>query len=83
MKQTAFLALWLMAMASPFAAYAKDYDLTISHQTLNITGKPLEKVVVNGTLPAPTLRFKQGEEAVSLLVFILRNIFVIKNSSGI
>lgn len=64
MKQTAFLALWLMAMASPFAAYAKDYDLTISHQTLNITGKPLEKVVVNGTLPAPTLRFKQGEEAV-------------------
>lgn len=28
MKQTAFLALWLMSMASPFAAYAKDYDLT-------------------------------------------------------
>ncbi|MBL8639025.1 MAG: copper resistance system multicopper oxidase [Alphaproteobacteria bacterium] len=64
MKHTAFLAFWLLAIASPFAASAKDYDLTISHQTLNITGKPLEKVVVNGILPAPTLRFKQGEEAV-------------------
>jgi len=64
MKQSVFLALWLLAMTSPFAAQAKDYDLTISHQTLNITGHKLEKVVVNGTLPAPTLRFKQGEEAI-------------------
>jgi len=40
-----------------------EYNLTISRQPVNITGEPVEKVTVNGGIPAPTLRFKQGEEA--------------------
>ena len=31
---------------------------------MTITGKPIEKVTVNGGIPAPTLRFKEGDEAV-------------------
>mgnify|MGYP001589953215 FL=1 len=64
MKYTVFFVLWLFAIAMPIAAEAKNYDLIISRENINITGESLQKVMVNGTLPAPTLRFKRGEEAV-------------------
>jgi FtsP/CotA-like multicopper oxidase with cupredoxin domain len=48
----------------PLWAGAAEYDLTIARQPVNITGKSIEKVTVNGSIPAPTLRFKEGEEAV-------------------
>ena len=63
MKHTVFVALWLFAIALPVVSNAKEYDLSISRETINITGQPLQKVTVNGTIPAPTLRFKRGEEA--------------------
>jgi FtsP/CotA-like multicopper oxidase with cupredoxin domain len=48
----------------PLWSYAAEYTLTIARQPVNITGKPVEKVTVNGGIPAPTLRFKEGEEAI-------------------
>lgn len=50
----------------PFAvpANAAEYSLDIARQTVNITGHPVEKITVNGSIPAPTLRFKEGEEAI-------------------
>lgn len=54
----------LLALAAPAWAGTVEYNLTIAKEPVNITGKPIEKITVNGTLPAPVLRFKQGDEAV-------------------
>ena len=40
------------------------YDLTIAHQQVNITGKPVAAMTVNGGIPGPTLRFTEGDAAV-------------------
>lgn len=47
-------------------AYAKtsEYTLTIAQRPVNITGRDVMKVTVNGGIPAPTLRFTEGDEAV-------------------
>jgi CopA family copper-resistance protein len=44
-----------------------DFDLTIGQQAVNFTGAPRYATTVNGSLPAPVLRFKEGE-TVSLRV---------------
>lgn len=38
-----------------------DFNLVIDYQTVNFTGSKRRAVTVNGSLPAPTLRWKQGE----------------------
>lgn len=46
-------------------AQEREYDLEIRKETVNITGKPVDfALTVNGGIPAPTLRFVEGEEAV-------------------
>jgi len=65
MKSLATLtALTALAVCAPVWAATVTYDLTIARQPVTITGKPLSKVTVNGTLPAPVLRFKQGDDAI-------------------
>lgn len=59
MKYTlAFIGLVFCASS----AFAGTYRLEIAQQTVNITGKPLKKITVNGTIPGPTLRFTEGED---------------------
>ena len=61
--------LWMMALAvmititSPLYAKTSEYNLVIERLPVNITGKSIDKVTVNGGIPAPTLRFKEGDEA--------------------
>lgn len=38
-----------------------EYDLTIARQEVNITGKPALGMTINGGIPGPTLRFKEGD----------------------
>jgi CopA family copper-resistance protein len=38
-----------------------DFDLTIGEQLVNFTGAPKVAQTVNGSLPAPTLRWKEGD----------------------
>ena len=45
-------------------AQAATYDLTIGKTSVNFTGQPREAITVNGQLPAPLLRFQEGEEVV-------------------
>lgn len=40
-----------------------EYDLTIAQQKINITGKPAWSMTINGNIPGPTLRFKEGDTA--------------------
>ena len=40
------------------------YDLTVDERTLAFAGRRAKAVTMNGTVPAPLLRFREGEEAV-------------------
>ena len=46
------------------AASAGEYALVIDEQTVDITGKPAKKITINGTIPGPVLRFKEGEAVI-------------------
>jgi len=52
-----FSSTWVMAAV-------KEYDLTIAEQTVNITGKALKRITVNGKFVAPLLEFEEGDDAV-------------------
>ena len=62
-QPTLFLTVCALYSSSAFAA-VKVYHLTIAEQTVNITGKPVQRITVNGQFPAPALEFEEGDEAV-------------------
>lgn len=39
------------------------YDLYVNDTTVNFTGKPRKAVAINGSIPAPTLTFTEGDTA--------------------
>jgi CopA family copper-resistance protein len=41
----------------------REYQLTIDKKMVNITGKEVMGMAINGTIPGPTLRFTEGEYA--------------------
>lgn len=55
-------ALAALALASP--SMAATYDLTIAPLTVNFSGEPREAMAINGQVPGPTLRFREGEDVV-------------------
>lgn len=57
---------WLPAWAQPVSAglptlSGDDIHLRVGRDTLDIDGKPARAVSINGTVPAPLLRLKQGQ----------------------
>jgi FtsP/CotA-like multicopper oxidase with cupredoxin domain len=58
--------LLLLLLFSVTAASAREvvYHLTIAAQHVDITGKPVHAMTINGGIPGPTLRFKEGDMAV-------------------
>ena len=57
--------LLVLALLLPTAAFAavREYHLTIAKQQVNITGRPVEAMTINGHIPGPTLRFVEGDIA--------------------
>lgn len=52
-------------LVSPWTLAAiKEYHLNINEQKVNVTGKPLKRITVNGKFTAPFLEFEEGDEAV-------------------
>ncbi|WP_245149437.1 copper resistance system multicopper oxidase [Acinetobacter baumannii] len=52
-------------LVSPWTPAAiKEYHLNINEQQVNVTGKPLKRITVNGKFTAPLLEFEEGDEAV-------------------
>lgn len=52
-------------LISPWTLAAiKEYHLNINEQQVNVTGKPLKRITVNGKFTAPLLEFEEGDEAV-------------------
>ena len=52
----------LLAVAA--AGNVVEYDLTISEQRLAPAGKERTALTINGGIPGPTLRFREGDTAV-------------------
>lgn len=63
LRSSLAFGLCLLAPSSIFAA-VKTYHLTIDESTVNLTGKTVKKITVNGQFPAPTLEFTEGDDAV-------------------
>jgi CopA family copper-resistance protein len=64
----ASLGVWrtsVWAQANPPAAWVtlagSDFDLQIGESPMNVTGSPRIAFTVNGSVPAPTLRWKEGD----------------------
>lgn len=62
MKTITMFLCGLMLLATPRIAQADEYNLVIAEETVNITGSPVKKLTINGTIPGPTLHFKEGED---------------------
>nr|WP_174506610.1 copper resistance system multicopper oxidase [Acinetobacter sp. Marseille-Q1620] len=62
-KQTLMIGICLVSSNLVFAA-VKEYHLTIDENVVNITGKPVKRITVNGQFPAPALTFEEGDEAI-------------------
>ncbi|MDE2615483.1 MAG: copper resistance system multicopper oxidase [Burkholderiales bacterium] len=43
---------------------SRSYDLTVAETALNVTGEPAVGITINGTMPGPVLRFREGDEVV-------------------
>lgn len=56
--------LWAAVIAMDAVANITEYHLEIDHQMVNITGKPLQRITVNGSIPGPVLEFTEGDTAV-------------------
>ncbi len=56
------VVLLLVSLGSSFAG-VREYDLTIGYQTVNYTGRDVQAMTINGSIPGPVLRFKEGDLA--------------------
>jgi FtsP/CotA-like multicopper oxidase with cupredoxin domain len=55
--------LFCILAVKPVHADFVEYDLTISQQDMNITSSLVPAMTINGAVPGPTLRFKEGDIA--------------------
>jgi FtsP/CotA-like multicopper oxidase with cupredoxin domain len=64
------LPYWVFAMttvaAAPLLVHAetREYNLTIGSRPVSIGGHVTPKITINGTMPGPTLRFTDGDDAI-------------------
>ena len=64
MRRVSMLTAALAAAFFAEPALATEYNLTIGETKVNFTGDERTAIAVNGEVPAPLLRFQEGEEAV-------------------
>ena len=62
MKHTILTLFGFLLLMMPTVAQAGEYTLVIDREPVNITGNTVNKITINGTIPGPTLRFKEGED---------------------
>lgn len=62
-SKSIIVAAALLSSTWSFAA-VKEYHLSIDEEMVNVTGKALKRITVNGQFPAPLLEFEEGDDAV-------------------
>ena len=50
-------------LTSSGPASAGTYQLTVEESKVVVDGRPVDKLTINGGVPGPTLRLKEGEDA--------------------
>lgn len=63
MRKLLFTVL-LTSLANTAFAKEVEYNLIINREPVTITDRTANKITVNGTIPGPTLRFDEGDEAI-------------------
>jgi FtsP/CotA-like multicopper oxidase with cupredoxin domain len=65
LKTTAVASLIFVFLFAPIQAQAAivEYELTIAQQEVNFTRKHTKGMTINGDIPGPILRFKEGDTA--------------------
>ncbi len=58
------LAALAAVLLAPATARAGTYDLTIGKAAIDVAGKDQTAMTINGAVPGPVLRFKEGEDLV-------------------
>jgi L-ascorbate oxidase len=53
-----------IATLTAWGASAATYDISIGRTTIDVLGEPSPAMAINGTVPGPILRFKEGEDLV-------------------
>ena len=71
-SQSLLAGVCLVSSSWVFAA-VKEYQLTIEEGPVNVTGKALKRITVNGQFPAPLLEFEEGDDAVIRVKNKLKN----------
>jgi CopA family copper-resistance protein len=54
----------VVAPRATHAGYRVEYDLYVDERKVNYTGKTRLAIAINGQIPAPTLRFTEGDTAI-------------------
>lgn len=60
-RQCRIAAFWFAVLSAP-PVQAGSYELVINKKAVNLTGRERTAIAANGSLPAPTLRWREGEE---------------------
>lgn len=63
MKPHLPVLLLLSLLSGPAWAEVVEYRLEITFETMNISGSPARAMLINGSYPAPVLRFREGDTA--------------------
>ncbi|MCW8039951.1 MULTISPECIES: multicopper oxidase domain-containing protein [Acinetobacter] len=71
-SQSLFAGVCFISSTALYAA-VKEYSLIIDEGTVQVTGKPLTRITVNGQFPAPLLEFEEGDDAVIRVKNHLKN----------
>ncbi len=58
-----FFVLVNFVLSLPAAAATVEYDLVVEQRQMNVTGRPVAAMTVNGSIPGPVLRFREGDSA--------------------
>ena len=53
-----------LTVLSQASALADTHDIVLERWTVNITGRPSVAMLINGQLPGPVLRLREGEDAI-------------------
>lgn len=63
LRNVSQLILLSLVAGTSLRAATVEYQLTIAEKTVNFTGQPRSAIAVNGSIPAPTLTFHEGDLA--------------------
>ncbi|HIJ50571.1 MAG TPA: multicopper oxidase domain-containing protein [Nitrospinae bacterium] len=64
MKKRIMIQIFLLLLCANFVFAEKvEYKINIDYKIINLTGKIIKAMALNGSIPGPTSRFREGDSA--------------------